>query len=355
MRPSQSRLLLTLGFMTLQGITGAAAFAQILAEASSPAADPARAQSLIDTEERQKALADRDAYQARVTELEVRQGAYGEELAEAYVGLGATLRALDQDEAAAEALGKALQALRIGYGLNDVRQLPILHALRNTNERLARWEEVNSATHLIFTIAKHSPATDEQLRIAALLDLGQWLRKADAENLLPNFEANTKQVSELYGFEIARLEALPSYAGRNVHLASLYLDLATTELGEAKRKYEMPISEFQTPAAGEQRTVVTQQCFTATDRNGRPMQACNQPLEVPNLNYYLAPNAQKNSEIREHLVLDFNQVLAAFRTLQDEPAPGAQQETLLTEVRRLTDEYNEFIKGVRNDVTTRVK
>jgi tetratricopeptide (TPR) repeat protein len=330
MRPSTSLFLLSFGAALLQGLLSTSALAQTLAEVDTP--DAVRAQALID----------RDTYQQTVATLEARQGVYTMELSEAYVGLGNTLRTLDRHEEAAVAFGKALQSLRISYGLNDLRQLPVLEAVRATHEHLADWDEVDSANHLIFYIAKHSPEADQDLRVKALVNLGRWMRKAEAEELVSGFDANARDLMALYNSEIEHIEGLESYAGRQVHLATLYLDLAATELGEAKRKYEMPLTAFQTPVAGEQRTTTQQSCVTGTDRNGRVVQACTQPMEVPNINYYLTPNLKKSSEIRAHLAGVENTVLQAYRSLQDSPADTTQSE-LIDEVHRLTSEYNDFV------------
>ncbi len=298
----------------------------------------------LDQEARTQALAERASYEQAIATMEVRQGVYGADLSEAYMGLGTTLRKLELHEEAAGAFGKALQSLRISFGLNELRQLPVLQELRTTNETLRNWDEVHTANHLIYHIAKHNADATQDLRIASLLQLGHWIRKADIENLVSDFNANSADLLNLYDNEAELLEASAPYDGKGAHLAMLYLDLAAVELMEAKRKYEMPISEFQTPGAGEQRTVVTQQCFAVQDRSGRAVTVCNQPVELPNINYYLAPNSVKNSEIRGHLAEVENKVLLAFNTLQDEPAPDEQQTALMSEVRRLTQEYNEFIK-----------
>jgi hypothetical protein len=292
---------------------------------------------------RARAAIDLDAYQQTINTIEARQGVYTLELSEAYVGLGTALLTLDRPRAATEAFGKALQALRIGNGLEDLRQLPVLEQIRATNERLREWDEVDAANHLMFYIAKHSQEANAELRVKSLLNLGRWIRRAAAEDLIADLNANAKDLAELYDNEIAQLEGVAPYEGRSTHLAALYLDVAATELSEAKRKYDMPLSEFQTPGAGEQRTTTQQTCMTGVDRSGRVVQACTAPMEVPNINYYLQPNVQKSNEIRKHLAAVENRVMQAFRTLRDEPATADTQEDLLEEVQRLTGEYNDFV------------
>jgi hypothetical protein len=341
MRPSTSLFLLSFGAAALQGALSTHALAQTLAEVDTPDA-AALVQSRIDDAVRAQALIDRDTYQQTIAALEARQGVYNMELSEAYVALGNTLRTLDRHDEAAVAFGKALQSLRIGYGLNDLRQLPVLEELLATHERLGDWDEVDSTNHLIFYIAAHSPQADQALRVKALVNLGRWMRKAAAEGLVSEFDANARDLMELYNSEIAHIEAMDSYAGRNVHLATLYLDLAATELSEAKRKYEMPLTAFQTPVAGEQRTTTQQNCISGYDRNGRLIQACTQPMEVPNINYYLTPNVQKSGEIRAHLAAVENTVLQAYRALQNNSSDATPTE-LLDEVQRLTTEYNDFV------------
>jgi hypothetical protein len=303
----------------------------------------ARTETQAEAEARRAALAEQRQYENLITSLEARQGVYTEELSEAYMGLGYALRKLERHEDAREAFGKALQALRISFGLRDLRQLPVLEELVATNEAMRAWDDVNAANHLIYHVAKHNQTGTEELRMKYLSQLGDWIHRADRENLIPEFNASALRLSELYNSEIERLEALENYAGKSGHLAALYLDLAETELLEAKRKFELPITDFQTPGGGEQRSITTQQCVTGIDRNGRAFTYCTAPTEVPNLNYYLGPNAQKATEIRKHLTEVESKVVLAFNTLQDEPAAADVQTALLTEVQRLTKEYNAFI------------
>lgn len=342
MRPSKSPLLASLvsvGAFVLPVFVATDTFAQALTEADASSVLQAHSEDDLRTQ----AAIDRDAYRQTINAIESRQGVFTLELSEAYAGLGTALRALGQHREAVDAFGKALQALRIGYGLDDLRQLAVLEQLRATHERLADWDDVDTYNHLIFYVAKHNKEATQELRVKSLLNLGRWIRKAATEDLISDLDANAKDLAELYDNELSQLEATAPYTDRGTHLAALYLDLAATELSEAKRKYNLPISEFQTPGAGEQRTTTQQQCFTAVDRTGRTVQACTNPVEMPNINYYLQPNAQKHTEIRRHLAAVENRVMQAFRIVQSDPAGEDTQAELLDEVHRLTGEYNDFI------------
>jgi tetratricopeptide (TPR) repeat protein len=286
----------------------------------------------------------------KILQLEARHGLYGVELSEAYAELGRTLHARGELNAAIDAYNKALQALRVGYGLNDLRQLPVLRELRAVQEEQGNWNEVHAMHYLAFNIAMRN--ADEDLRVRTLRELGQWLRRAGDGNLVSGNASRTSELIALYEREVLRLEQKDPYEGRNLHLASLYLDLASTELDEAKRKYELPITAFHTPGLGEQRTAVEQTCSTGLDRAGRVVTVCTQPMVVPNMNYYLAPNAQKAQEIRSHLVDVENTALKAFNVLMDESDSSALQTELLDEMRRITDAYNDFIQEQRNQETT---
>ena len=328
------------------GLLSHHAFAQVSANVPDASAE---ATAAIDTAALAQAQTERAALERNLLQLEAQHGTYGVELSEAYAGLGRALRTLGEHDAAADAFNKALQALRVGYGLNDLRQLPILQELRVTQEQRGAWDEVHAMNYLAFDIAMRNG--DEELRVRSLRELGQWLRKAANEKLVSGYAANAGDLITLYEREVARLERREPYVGRNLHLASLYLDLASTELSEAKRKYELPITEFQTPGVGEQRSTVEQTCFSGLDRSGRPITVCNQPMVVPNMNYYLAPNALKTQEIRSHLLDVEGTVLKAFTVLQDDSDPSARQAELLDEMHRLTAEYNAFVQENRNQDT----
>ncbi|HEY0963366.1 MAG TPA: hypothetical protein VGE69_13525 [Pseudomonadales bacterium] len=322
----------------------------LFAQAPEPIGNDSEALTPLDAAARAQVQAERAAQESRILELEALHGIYGVELSDAYVELGRTLGTLGDHDAAADAFNKALQALRVGYGLNDVRQLPVLQELRATQERRGDWDEVHAMHYLAFNIAMHNG--DEELRVRSLRELGQWLRRAASEKLVSDYAANAGDLITLYEREVQRIEQKDAYPGRNLQLASLYVDLASAELSEAKRKYDLPITEFQTPGLGEQRSTIEQTCFSGLDRNGRPITVCNQPMVVPNMNYYLAPNAQKAQEIRSHLLDVESTVVKAFNVLQDETDPSARQTELLDEMQRLTGEYNAFVAENRDQATT---
>ena len=283
-------------------------------------------------------LSDKDALEQVIRQLETTQGAYGAQLSEAYFQLGTTERALENHDEAAQAFGKSLQILRTGYGLLDLRQLPILEELLATNQTLEDWQEVDSLRHLMHFITSRNSEADAELRFQSLVKLGRWKVQAEEDRLLPENENPVKQAFELYSNEIGKLEASATYQGKNIHLATLYLDIAAVEFNQAKAKYEMPITEFE---LGGQSSISTVNCITFAGRDGRPVQSCTS-VEMPNPSYYMEPSNRKNMQIRQHLDAVKDDVLQAYRTLQNEPEGTEHRAALLAEVQRLTREYNDF-------------
>lgn len=332
---SKTTHLPVLGFLTLLGMPYAAALAGEADPGTTLAAEfvpPSRNEAVT------QALSDKDALEQVIRQLETTQGAYGAELSEAYFQLGTTERALENYEEAVQAFGQALQILRTGYGLLDLRQLPILEELLATSQTLEDWQEVDSLHHLMHFITSRNPETETEVRFQSLVQLGRWKVQAEVDGLLPEKADSVKEALQLYDNEIGKLEASATYQGRNIHLATLYLDLAAVEFTQAKAKYAMPITEF---GMGGQSSISTVNCIAFTGRDGRTVQSCTS-VEVPNPSYYMEPSNKKNMQIRQHLDEMKNDVLEAYRTLQNEPEGTNQRAALLAEVQRLTREYNDF-------------
>jgi hypothetical protein len=347
MTPAKSIFLPLIGFLALQGTLSTVLLAgeaepdaalDSSAALESEAALPTAIPSLSRNEAVTQALGDQKALELVIAQLETSQGAYGAELSEAYFQLGTTERTLELPEAAVETFGKALQSLKIGYGLYDLRQLPILEEMLTTYETLENWEEVDSIHHLIHFITARNPDADAELRFQSLVQLGRWKLQSEVDGLLPNREGSANEVLKLYENEIEKLEAYANYPDKSIHLATLYLDLAEVEFSEAKAKYAMPITEFGLVG---QSSISTVSCVTFMGRDGKPVQSCTN-VEVPNPSYYMEPSNKKNMEIRKHLDEMRDDVMQAYSALQNVTEGADQRVELLAEVQRLTREYNDF-------------
>ncbi len=344
MKPLKVSLLAMLGLLSLQGFLPAASRAAestVEAIPVSIATDTAieAAATAAAAEARNQAQSARVAYESAIAVLETNPGQSGAGLSEAYFGLGNTLQTLEEPEEAVEAFGNAMQALRISNGLTDLQQLPILEAQLLSLEAQENWEEVDATRHLTYYIAMKMLPPGDALRYEALLDLARWKSKAAQEVLLPEYLATHNDSAILYINEIKLVEGIDYYEGKNIQLGQMYLELAAVELQEARNKFDLPLSAYQTTG---QRSISRIECVLVRTRDGGAMQVCNN-IETPNMEFYIGPSIKKNQEISGHLNKMKDGVLQAFDLLQKESVEIEQRDVLLAEMHRLTTLYNEFM------------
>jgi hypothetical protein len=283
------------------------------------------------------------AYAQLVAELEAQQETAGvdAELSEAYFSLGSSLQDLQRHEEAVVAFDNALQVLRENRGLYDVAQLPLLQARLDSSEALAAWQDVEAGTQLAYLTMLRNPGAGIDLRYQSLRELGLWKLKAAEEELLPNALAGVRDTAQLYRQELERPGLRASYQGRPLSLANLYLDLAALEFLQARKKLALPLSEY---VVGGPRTEMQTYCETIPTSDGRGRQVCR-TLEVPSLGYFLSLSDRKYELIRDHLDAMQDAVLTAWAVLLPEVETQNRDDavTLLIEVHRLTDAFNDFV------------
>lgn len=333
MSPSH-RILLNL----VAALAMAGAAASTVGAAESAPSSPATPESTADTA---AALASKASYQERISALESRPTPYDEQLSEAWFGLGTTLQILGEHEEALEALGNALQALRISKGLHDPQQLPVLQQQLVSSQALQQWEELDAAYHLIYYIAQKQFEPGNPLRFDALRQLGKWKLQAATENLLPGNYDEAAQAAVLYRKEISQIDAI---TGSKDQLATLYFDLAAVEFRQVQTVNEQPLIDFESSS----RASTTQtQCQSVRMADGRVSQICS-TVEVPNVNVYVVSSQRKSQEINLHLEAMRTAVMEGYYALQDASVPAEQRAILMPQMQQLTGEYNKFI----NDNTT---
>ncbi len=300
------------------------------------------------------AVDDAAAYEQLIVELQTQQLRSGTavELGEAYYGLGNSLQTLERHAEAVEAFDNALQVLRENAGLYDLAQLPVLHARLDSSQALSSWQDVDAGKQLVHLITLKNPTASTEQRYQTLRELGLWKLRAGEEDLLPNSLDGVRDAAALYRAELERPGVGAAYEGRGLALANLYLDLAALEFLQAKQKMALPLTDYQ---QGGPRTVTQMYCETIQGPDGRARQVCRS-MQVPNLDYFMSMSDRKYGETRLHLDAMKSAVLEAHAVLLREVLTPNRDATvpLLTEVRRLTDAFNDFVEENGRRTGTRI-
>lgn len=308
---------------------------------SEPEPDPAELAARL--ERQRELLQQKERIEARIEELQQKGGVYAADLQESWFELGDTLQALEAYEEATQAYDSAWQATRISGGLNDPQQLPVLRRLFASQRAAEEWEKVDTTAHLMQHISSRAFAPGSAERLDAVLQLGRWKLLAARDDLLPDSYSAAMNASEVYGSEIAKLEALDDYPGRNIQLATLHLEQASAEFLLANEIREQPLQEY---FVSGQRSTTVLQCTVTRMPDGRAVQTCV-PVEIPNLDFYVDPANRKNQDIMRHLGEMRSGVEAAWNLLKDETENAEARDALLADMNALTESYNSFVTGNR--------
>lgn len=296
------------------------------------------------------ATAERERQAALVAQLQNQPTPDITALGSALLALGESLQVLGQHEEAIAAFEQALQLRRVNFGLYDVAQLPVLQALLESHTALAAWEEVDALHHQRHYIAAKQLGAGADLRVDTLVQLGEWKRQASAAALLDANQLDVADTLQLYRHEIEQAQRLDEAQRNPLQLATLYLDLAKTELMEANQLWERPIVDFD-PSGSPSQTQM--RCFAVRLADGRVQQIC-ESVEVPNINYYLEPNQRKSVGIYRYLESIQAAVMDAYTVLQDDEQPSDRRDALLAQVQQLAADYNAFVAKAQLQTGTRI-
>ncbi len=297
-----------------------------------------------------RATAERARLQGLLETLSAEADADPATLSETQLALARQLQLLGEHAEALPVLDRALQARRVHFGLLDLGQLPVLQAMIDSQSALAAWKEVDALQHQRhFMTTRHLPAGADA-RFAALVELGNWKRRATDDALLAPTELGVEELLRHYQSEITALEALGEGQRDALQLATLYLHKAETDLQQANVLWSMPISDFD--PSGPQ-TVREMRCLPLRLPDGRVQQVC-EAYEVPNLNYYLLPNQRKSQGIYRHIENVQADVMEAFNILQEVEENSERRTALLEDVQRLAGDYNAFVAKAQTQGDSRI-
>ena len=293
----------------------------------------------VDSPLYQQVQKDRESYEQVVLELESQQDMANPLLAETYLSLGDSYRALGLLEEAIESFNSALQLIRTNNGLNSLQQIPALEKLIISNQEYSQWVDVDKHLYLMLHVMRKSYPAGHPKRTWALDQLRHWHLKTFEDDLLPFSESNTRNIINIYQSELRQLEDLDGITDNFLLKASLLLGEAELQYLLALKTMEQPLSNFQD---GTQRTITQQICRIVPGPDGRPIQVC-EAQEIPNVGFYLGQSDRRNQLVGNHLSQMRSAIQQAHEILRELPQTTNDQMYLLTEVNRLTHSYNEFI------------
>jgi tetratricopeptide (TPR) repeat protein len=285
-------------------------------------------------------LADQQRLGARINELEALNGPYGDELSEAYLGLGNNLLGQQQYGEAIAVFDKALQLARIRDGLNSIRQLPVLVELIDASLDNNDWQTTNDYVHLYWQIAKHNYPPGRNERILALKQLSIWQEQAASENLLDTMLGELRNSTKLYEAEIEALSTSGNQSAYTRQLADLQLGYASLQYQLARETFQRPLEDYQD---GTKSTVQQEQCRMIFLPNGRITSVCSL-VEIPDVNYYIGQSARRDREIFSYLGNMEQAVQEAYVLMQQIENPVEEDVRMLVRIRELTLQHNGFIE-----------
>jgi tetratricopeptide (TPR) repeat protein len=113
-------------------------------------------------------------YEALISDLESRYGAYHVDLSETLVGLGRAYQEKGDYAAAVSALQRSLHINRVNNGLYDSGQLPILSLLIEANKARRDWQALDQNYHYRYWITRRAYGEKDPRQLPALYDAAHW-------------------------------------------------------------------------------------------------------------------------------------------------------------------------------------
>lgn len=252
-------------------------------------------------------VAQRDALQQRMLELQSQDGIYSPALTELYSDLGALQTELEDLDAAAEQYNQALQIARINTGLYSEGQLTILESLIDTQLRREDWQKADDLAHLHLHLHERLYDSHDERFLTALEDFGSWRLRAINENLIGlrtngRLEA-ARDLSDYYG-RLLEGQQIPPNVGlvseQPQFSESWQLSLLETkthaDLTVARALANAPASYFEPP---EPRYIYQTRCRNVVTAQGQTVRQCYE-VRVENPRFYRAQHDAKRLELSRH-------------------------------------------------------
>jgi tetratricopeptide (TPR) repeat protein len=123
----------------------------------------------------------------KIETQEAINGAYDENLAEVFFGLGKTLQRLNRHEDAIDAFKHAMHVNRVNHGLHSVTQAPMMQGIIKSKKELGAIEEISDHYYqLLWTYGKHYGSDSAEL-LPILDEASNWHRSIYLMNKTPDY------------------------------------------------------------------------------------------------------------------------------------------------------------------------
>lgn len=259
-------------------------------------------------------------YQQAVLEL---NGSYTPGSAELHRGLADLHVRLGDVDAAIDAYGEALQALRIQEGLASSAQLELLPVINTLLYRQQQWERLDTHYHLAHSMARQLFGAGDPRTISAATRLASWKIRAWQANVYrPRGDRSVQEAAAIYQSLLERSDSSTVLSPQQratwlsaQGLASFY---------SARHVANIPVTEFQQSAPV---TSSFQQCVPLVMSVDGAQPSANACLANQNLDpeYYAAQQREKNNLVRKHLGTMRESFAAAIEALAQDPAASLEQ------------------------------
>lgn len=117
-------------------------------------------------------------YQAMIRELEIEQGPYADDLAEAFAGLAYNYQHSGDHTQAVDSFKSAIHLTRINRGPFTEDQLPMLDAMRDSLLTEGRMEDLDPLQEYIYFVHRRGLEPGDERLLQATRDYVQWQRSA---------------------------------------------------------------------------------------------------------------------------------------------------------------------------------
>ena len=289
----------------------------------------------------------------RLEELQSEEGIYSPVLSELYSDLGALSTELGDYDDAVEQYNQALQIARINTGLYSEEQIPLLHALIDSQMRREDWQRVDNLAHLSLHMHERLYSKQDPLYLAAAEDFGKWQLRLVNENLLNmGLQRRLETARDLSQFYARLLELKPEEDADGLLIAGSSLSPDwQLRLLEGKTEADLTLaravastpSSYFTPR--EPRYIYQTRCRYVLNAQGQRVRQCYE-VRVENPRYRQSQQDAKRFELSRY-TREVERNLDQMQALQEsgEGLSGTERENLQQRIDELRSSAREVSRN----------
>lgn len=275
-------------------------------------------------------------YHDAIAEIEQAYGPYDSNLPQHLMSLGLIYQGGGQHDEAAEVFERAMHVQRIGGGLYDLNQVPILEKLIETNVARGSWEDASNNHQHLYWLHKRNFGEDDPRMLPVIDKLSNWHLNAYAVDTNSGLFQHLISAHNLFSMAVSIIDT--NFGGSDLRLVNALRGLtisnyylATFNIGSKSSSFE---SSFGDQNASNNEKAQLQQYIINSYNSGK--KAIHRMMEV----YSGNPDSPATAKVSTQIELgDWNLLFGRWHSAMDIYQEAYNELAASEETSRFTEEF----------------